>query len=345
MDQKMNMEELLLRPAFSVENGRITRINREAGKYFLEEGMPIGPLIAAGQEEYESFQAGVLSLTLCIQGQNVAASVQHTGQGQLFILEQEQQDAYLQSMALAAQELRGPLAGMMATIERSEKSDSQLNRRMYQMLRIIGNMSDAVRFASYDAPQEYVDAVALVREIFDRASAYAETAGFTLQLSAPTAPIYTLANRELLERAIYNLLSNAMKFSPSGTTISVGLTQQGNRLCLTFDDPGRGIDRQVQSSLFQRYQRQPGLEDPSYGLGLGMTLVRLAAAAHGGTVLIDHPKQTGTRVTLTLSIRHDKASSTRSPVLRIDYTGERDHALVELSDVLPAQLYASNNLR
>ena len=48
MDQKMNMEELLLRPAFSVENGRITRINREAGKYFLEEGMPIGPLIAAG---------------------------------------------------------------------------------------------------------------------------------------------------------------------------------------------------------------------------------------------------------------------------------------------------------
>jgi hypothetical protein len=50
MDQKMNMEELLLRPAFSVENGRITRINREAGKYFLEEGMPIAPLIAAGQE-------------------------------------------------------------------------------------------------------------------------------------------------------------------------------------------------------------------------------------------------------------------------------------------------------
>ena len=91
--QKLNIPELLMRPAFSVENGRITRINREAGKYFLEEGMPIGPLIAAGQEEYESFQAGVLSLTLCIQGQNVAASVQHTGQGQLFILEQEQQDA------------------------------------------------------------------------------------------------------------------------------------------------------------------------------------------------------------------------------------------------------------
>jgi signal transduction histidine kinase len=229
----------------------------------------------------------------------------------------------------------------MATIERSEKSDSQLNRRMYQMLRIIGNMSDAVRFAYHDGPQEYVDAVALVREIFDRASAYAETAGFTLQLSAPTAPIYTLANRDLLERAIYNLLSNAMKFSPSGTTISVGLTQQGNRLCLTFDDPGRGIDRQVQSSLFQRYQRQPGLEDPSYGLGLGMTLVRLAAAAHGGTVLIDHPKQTGTRVTLTIKVQQNPSNTLRSPVLRVDYAGERDHCLLELSETLPSYLYKS----
>lgn len=345
MDQKTNIPELLLRPAFSVEDGRITRINREAEKYFLEEGMPIEQLIATGQEEYESFREGILSLTLCIQGQNMTASVQHTDQGRLFILEQEQQDAYLQSLSLAAQELRGPLAGMMATMDRLEMPDSQLNRRMYQMLRIIGNMSDAVRFASYDAPQEYVDAVALMRDIFDRTAAYAEVAGFTLHFSAPTGPIYTLANRELLERAVYNLLSNAMKFSQNSAAIRIGLTQRGNRLCLTFEDSGRGIAQHVQSSLFQRYQRQPGIEDPCLGLGLGMVLVRQAAAVHGGTVLIDHPKGISTRVTLTLSIRHSKASTTRSPVLHIDYTGERDHALVELSDVLPAELYASDNLR
>lgn len=345
MDQKMNIPELLLRPAFSVEDGHINRINREAGKYLLEEGTPILSLITAGQEEYEAFQDGVLSLTLCIQGQSIAASVQNTDQGQLFILEQEQQDAYLQSMALAAQQLRGPLAGMMAAVDRMEQGDEQLNRRMYQMLRIVSNMSDTARFASPNLHQEYVDAVALTKEIFDRAAAFAEESGFTIQLCAPTAPIYTLANPELLERAIYNLLSNAMKFSPEAGRIQATLCQNGSRLRLTVEDAGHGMDIGIQSSLFQRYQRQPGIEDPTHGLGLGMALVRLAATVHGGTVLIDHPRESGTRITLTFAIRETSSNIVRSPMLYPDYAGGRDHALIELSDVLPASLYKNENLR
>jgi two-component system OmpR family sensor kinase len=339
MDQKLNIPELLMRPAFSVEDGRITRINREAGKYLLEEGTPVRSLIAAGLEEYDAFHDGVLGLTLQIGGQNIAASVMHTPQGQLFILDQDAQDVRLQTMALVAQELRIPLAGMMATADRLGSGDSQLNRRMFQMLRVISNMSDAVRFASHPVSHEYVDAVALIREICERVSVLAGDAGYVLQFSVPTTPIYTLANRELLERAIFNLLSNAMKFSPAGSTIVAALSQTNNILRFTLEDSGPGIPADLRSSLFTRFTRQPGLEDPSHGLGLGMVLVRLAATAHGGTVLMDWPKQTGTRFTLTLAIRHDPTGSVRSPVLRIDYTGERDHALVELSDVLPSKLY------
>jgi two-component system OmpR family sensor kinase len=130
-----------------------------------------------------------------------------------------------------------------------------------------------------------------------------------------------------------------MKFSPAGSTIVAALSQTNNSLRFTLEDSGPGIPADLRSSLFTRFTRQPGLEDPSHGLGLGMVLVRLAATAHGGTVLMDWPKQTGTRFTLTLAIRHDPTGSVRSPVLRIDYTGERDHALVELSDVLPSKLY------
>ena len=339
MDQTLNIPELLMRPAFSVEDGRITRINREAGKYLLEEGTPVRSLIAAGLAEYDAFQDGVLGLTLQISGQDIAASVMHTPQGQLFILDQDAQDARLQTMALIAQELRIPLAGMMASAERQESGDGQMNRRMFQMLRVVSNMSDAVRFASHPAPREYVDAVALIREICERVSVLAADAGYVLQLSAPTAPIYTLANQELLERAIYNLISNAMKFSPAGSTIVAALSQAGNNLRFTLEDSGPGIPADLRSSLFTRFTRQPGLEDPIHGLGLGMVLVRLAAAAHDGTVLMDWPKETGTRFTLTLAIRHDHTDSLRSPMLRIDYTGERDHALVELSDVLPSNLY------
>ena len=60
---------------------------------------------------------------------------------------------------------------------------------------------------------------------------------------------------------------------------------------------------------------------------------------HGGTVLIDHPEGAGTRITMTLAIRQAPPGNLRSPRLRIDYAGERDHGLVELADVLPASLY------
>ena len=110
-------------------------------------------------------------------------------------------------------------------------------------------------------------------------------------------------------------------------------------LQLQIQDSGSGIAQQIRSSLFHRYLRQPGIEDSRWGLGLGMVLIRSAAANHGGTVLIDSPSGTGTRVTMTLSIRQPQEATLRSPILRVDYAGERDHALIELSDCLPAQLY------
>ena len=69
-----------------------------------------------------------------------------------------------------------------------------------------------------------------------------------------------------------------------------------------------------------------------------MVLIRSTAALHDGTVLVDQPEGCGTRITVSLTIRQGD-TTVRSPRMQIDYTGERDHGLVELSDVLPALLY------
>ena len=70
-----------------------------------------------------------------------------------------------------------------------------------------------------------------------------------------------------------------------------------------------------------------------------MVMIRSAAAAHGGTVLIDHPDDCGTRMILSLAISQDTEKIVRNDIFHVDYAGERDHSLIEFSDVLPASVY------
>ncbi len=354
MEEDMNILELLLRPAFRVRNGCITQVNREAGRYLICPGTPITDLIDSGAEEYHGFTEGRLCLTLLIGGQRTMASVIAHESGHIFILEQEAIDAHLQCLALAAQTLRDPLSGMLSAADRlfptvaSENAQlcaAQMNRRMFQLLRIVSNMSDAERFSCRrEVPAEHVDIGALFTEIFQCAAALTEKSGHILQFTPLQERVYTLADREQVERAVYNLLSNAIKFSPPGSVIRGKLSRRDKQLRFTLEDPGCGIDTDVQSSVFSRYRRMPTLEDPTHGLGLGLMMVQLAASTHGGTVLIDRPHSKGTRVTLTMAIRQSKAAILRTPVLHMDYAGGRNHALIELSDVLDLSLYTPENI-
>ena len=162
-------------------------------------------------------------------------------------------------------------------------------------------------------------------------------AGITLRYQGLTEALHCPVDSEKLERGIYNLLSNAIKFSEPGSIIEAQLRHRGNRLSLTVRDSGSGIPSALRGSLFSRYRRQPGFEDPRHGLGLGMVLIRAAAAAHGGTVLTEH-WDSGTGITLTFSLA-TPAGLLRSPTFRVDYAGERDHSLVEFSDILPPECY------
>ena len=80
----------------------------------------------------------------------------------------------------------------------------------------------------------------------------------------------------------------------------------------------------------------------SYGLGLGMAIVKAAAQTHKGTLLLEHKAEGGLRATLTLSTEQ-KQTLLRSPILRIEYLGGRDTVLTELSDVLPPDEYRTTS--
>lgn len=342
INKEHGMLDLMIRPGFCVQNNQIIYANQAAHALLLQSGMDVRELLLTGQDEYAAFRKGCLYLQLDLAG-GCGASVFSMDDSHIFLLDQLEDDDALRAMALAAKELREPLTGMQLSLEQLSADGhdrehlARLNRGMYQMLRIIGNMADAGRCAS-SANLELRDIPQVISDIWKQAQSLAAQADMTLQFQCTSESVLGLIDTQLLERAVLNMLSNAIKFSPSGSTLQARLSRHGKMLALSLTDNGSGISHNLQQTLFHRYLRQPGIEDGRCGLGLGMLLIRSAAAKHGGTVLIDSPNENGTRVTMTLAIRQD-TSTLRSPVMRVDYAGEQDHGLVELSDCLPLSVY------
>lgn len=345
----LGMLELLSCPGFCVTDGRITGLNAAARALFLEEGQPLAPLLRECWEAYEGFEGGCLYLRLALPGGERAASVTRMDGQDVFLLDPEDVPQEFQTLALAARDLREPLSNVMILAERlipaagdassPEYRDmsARMNRGLMQLLRIVGNMSDAA--TSRTIHQEVRNIGRLMDEIFARAEAYVSSAQLTLSYEGLEEDIYCLADETQLERAVLNLLSNAAKFTPKGGRIRATFTRQGRMLRLSIQDSGSGFAQDVLANAFRRYLRQPALEDRRQGIGLGMMLVRTAAADHGGTVLIDQPEGWGTRVTMTLAIRQEDGCVLRSSILPLTASGW-DTTLVELSDCLPPELYS-----
>lgn len=331
-------------PAFFVKENIITSCNQAAEALLLSPGMDIRDLLMTGSEEYASFQDGCLYLKLNLSAKGCGASVTREAGADLFLLDQEPEDADLRSLALAARELRSPLSNLMLaadSLKAVENPDlkellARLNRSLHQMHRLINNMSDAGR-SDLLTPSGIHDFNRLFHDIFEKIQTQLESTRISLTYEGLSESVYGLANEGQLERAVLNIVSNAMKFMPEGGTIHATLTKRENRLILSVRDSGSGIAANVLGNIFTRYQRQPGIEDSRYGIGLGMVLIRSAAADHGGTVLIDQPEGNGTRITMTMAIRQN-APVLRTPVIS-PVVDNYQQILTELSDSLPWEFY------
>ncbi len=344
----MGMLDLLTQPGFSVQDHIIQKVNQAARGLQIHTGLDVRELLCTGVAEYEAFSDGCLYLTLQLSGHPIGATVTRVDGCDIFLLEEMSDQPELQALSLAARGLREPLASVMLTAERLSESITdenaeqieQLNRGLHQLLRMVSNMSDAARYsAGVSFLPETLDIVAFMRELFEKNIPLVASAGITLHYTCTERTLFTSADPEKLERAVLNMLSNALKFTPKGGRIDAKLTRTGALVRLSIHDSGEGISEAVRSTVYTRYLRQPTIEDGRYGIGLGMVLIRATAALHGGTVLIDRPEGGGTRISMTLALSHPTEQMVRSPLFRIDYAGERDHSLIELSECLPPSVY------
>ena len=348
---KSGMLELMTQPALCVENGIICYLNHPARQLLLEVGMPVSTLLGADAQEYAQFRNGCLYLTMEIMEQKLGARVTRLDTFDLFLIEQNRDQADLRAMALTAAEFREPLSAIQAVVAqlRASIADSdattqtqfaQMNQRLFQMQRMVCNMSDAARYAAEVLSRmSHQNICSVVAEVFEHAQMLLEHCGIRLCYTVPHESIICTIDKEKLERAVYNMLSNAARAMKSGGIIDARLTRRNQTLYLSVRDYGDSIPDSALTQVFCRFQRQPGLEGCDCGIGLGMVLIRQAATTHGGTVLVTRPDDGGTCVTMSIPIRQNRATELRSLPFLFDYAGERDHGLLELSDVLPVELY------
>lgn len=131
----------------------------------------------------------------------------------------------------------------------------------------------------------------------------AEEKAVTLRYEQTEQPYFVVADFDKVGKMVFNLLSNALKFTPSGGEVSVGLLVaqlDGNQyLRIDVADTGRGIPAAEQSSIFERFHQVKG-DDATTGSGIGLHLVKTYAALHGGKVTVDSEEGRGSTFHLYL---------------------------------------------
>lgn len=345
--------DLIDYPAFCVKDGAIIAVNALAEQRQFRVGTDIGEIVTEQQDIYQNFENGNLYLNINVCGVPCPASVTRTRECDIFYIRRTEDDDALQALSLAATQLRVPLANLMTVADQlftnlesdaqTQLQASQINQNLYRLLRIVSNMSDANGYAQAGkSSMKAADLVALMSEIMEKAQSFFTNTGIKLDYNGPTGPVFGNVNAEKIERAVYNLLSNAAKFSLDGSTVTAKLTVNDNRMTFTLSNAtAEDLPKQ---NPWQQYRREPGIEDPRHGLGLGMTLASAVAAFHGGTILVDNPAAGQTRITMTIPIIKGHSDNVRSPIVRIgDYAGGRDKGLIELAEVLPTNAYQNIN--
>ncbi|AXE37312.1 sensor histidine kinase [Acidipropionibacterium virtanenii] len=231
-----------------------------------------------------------------------------------------------QFVADASHELRNPLASIRGYAELTHRTTGTpqpvthaINRIQAQATRMSCLVEDMLLLARLDNDQQLDLTPTDLVEIVLNAVSDSQAAGtdHTWILDLPDDPVTVAADPDRLVQVIINVLSNARKHTPPGTTVTTTVTTDQGLATLTITDTGPGIPASVRQTVFERFARADTARTASTegSTGLGLSIVAAVMDAHHGTVHIDSrtidsqtqpsPDQSGqhgTTVTLTLPL-------------------------------------------
>jgi signal transduction histidine kinase/CheY-like chemotaxis protein len=170
-------------------------------------------------------------------------------------------------------------ARAIETIERNALAQTQIIEDLLDVSRII---TSKVRL---DARP--IELVVIVEAALDSVRPAATTKGITLksEVTSGVAPAAVSGDPARLQQVMWNLLANAVKFTPAGGEVAVSVSRAGTSVRIAVADTGQGISREFLPYVFDRFRQADGTITRTHGgLGLGLAIVRHLVELHGGTV-------------------------------------------------------------
>ncbi len=185
----------------------------------------------------------------------------------------------------------GELAGpQRSAVERVSRNAQRLLGLIDDLLTLSRLQEDGLKLAP-----RVVDLREVVTEACAVVAPAAETGGLGLAVDLPEDPVPFLGDRDMLERAVVNLVANAVKFTPAGGRVGVGLEVREDGSTVQVSDTGIGIPLAEQEHLFTRFFRSSTAQRQAIpGSGLGLSIAHAVVRQHGGTIRVASCEGEGT---------------------------------------------------
>jgi signal transduction histidine kinase len=201
----------------------------------------------------------------------------------------------------------GPLEDGLADTEQplspAQRARQELVlRNGLRLHKLVNTLLDFARIEAGRAQASFVetDLATLTADLASSFRSAVEAAGLRLVVDCPPLEKPAFVDRDMWEKIVLNLLSNALKFTFAGE-IRVDLREQGERIVLSVSDTGVGIEKELLPKIFERFYRVKNVRSRTHeGTGIGLALVQQLAALHGGDVGVESEQGRGTTFRVTL---------------------------------------------
>ncbi len=276
-------------------------------------------LVAAGLTPYFFFRQGLvfaasMSIGPAFLGCACAAGYYHLVVRRNLRRSEAERALYQQKFHFATHELRTPLATIQASSELMARFPSLSEEKRKQILQNINSESkrlarlveiflnvERLSAGQMELKHEAIPVKEMVELCVDRTRPLAERKQIAIHLEPVPETLQISGDRELMEYACYNLLTNAVKYSPQLTQVTVSATRDGGDIRIAVQDQGIGMDQKEVKQVFQKFYRTKKAEESGEaGTGIGLSIVQQIVEQHGGEIEVASQPGAGSCFTLVL---------------------------------------------